>query len=385
MSELSPRSASSMAREVYAVQTKTMLRAFLTRKEFSTKSSEKQAVDATVGSRLVNTRDGFAVCAKGGQGYENDLFLVFRGSTTANMYADWISNFRIGVEPGLTGSMVHLGFNHIFTSMQPQIQEFLERNGRSARTVHCVGHSLGGAVATLAADWVRGRSERVVKLYTFGAPKPGFGSFSDRLTQRLGRQNIYRVYHTTDPVPMVPLYPFMHPPADSWGYHLPSSDSLLSAEAHDIKRYVHSVGASGWKALDGPAPLTATDKLVERWLMSEQSVNPFSPKTWDWLNAALILVVKKILKGAAMLIQGGITIGITLADKVAWLLRKGIDLSKAVGEWVHRLILKIMQALGMVASRTVEELTQGFMRQVLQRLMERIGAEAARAVRQIVS
>lgn len=384
MSKISPKVAAQLADEVYDVQDETRLKLFLMRPEFSKTRTDKQTLQAEVGARLINTKDGFGVCARGGAGYEKDLFLVFRGSTTANYMADWVSNFRIGMETSKTGLPVHIGFNHIFSSMQPKIKEFLSRH-TDAQRIHCIGHSLGGAVATLVADWVRAHTSKYVRLYTFGAPKPGFEMFSRNMTYRLGAENIHRVYHATDPVPMIPLYPFTHTPLPGWGYHLPSTESLLSAEAHSMGRYIASVGSSSWQTLAGPPPLSSNEREVERWLKSEKTLNPFNPKTWDWINAGLMLVLKKIMKGVAVLIQVPFIAAMTLADKIAWLLRKGIDMSTAVAEWVFRLMGKIAQALGMAVVKTVEALTQVVMKQILHRLMERIGNEAARAVRHLVS
>ncbi|MCP4338671.1 MAG: hypothetical protein GY799_07215 [Desulfobulbaceae bacterium] len=72
------------------------------------------------------------------------------------------------------------------------------------QTIHCIGHSLGGAVATLAAHWVKRTTYKYVELYTFGAPKPGFEGFAKSFTTLLEQKNVHRVYHSTDPVPMVP-------------------------------------------------------------------------------------------------------------------------------------------------------------------------------------
>lgn len=384
MSKISPKVAAQLADEVYDVQDETRLKLFLMRPEFSKKRSDKQMLKAEVGARLINTRDGFGICARGGAGYERDVFLVFRGSTNANYMADWVSNFRIGVETSRTGLPVHIGFNHIFSSMQPKIKAFLATQ-TDVQRIHCIGHSLGGAVATLAADWVKGHTGKYVRLYTFGAPKPGLEMFARQTTYRLGEGNIHRVYHATDPVPMIPLYPFTHTPLPGWGYHLPSTESLLSADAHDMGRYIKSVGGSGWRALAGPPPLSSNEREVERWLKSDKTLNPFNPKTWDWINAGLMLVLKKIMKGVAVLIQAPFIAAMTLADKIAWLLRKGIDMSKAVAEWVFRLMSKIAQALGMAVVKTVEALTQVVMKQILFRLMDRIGSEAARAVRHLVT
>jgi len=379
---ISPKIAAELADGIYAVQNELFLKIFMAKKFFSGDPREKVPIKAEVGSRLINTRDGFGVCARGGKGYEKDIFLIFRGTTMANYGADWVSNARIGVEMSNTGLPVHIGFNHIFSSMLPQIKTFLAGQ-KGDITVHCIGHSLGGAVATLAADWIKNHKAWAVKLYTFGAPKPGFEMFSRKLTTKLGAANIYRVYHSTDPVPMIPLYPFVHAPVPGNGYHLLSSESLLSAEAeaHSMGRYIKSVGTSDWLAVGDPQPLSNNQKLVEHWLASDRSVNPFNPKTWDWINAGLQFVLKKVMAGSAAILQSLFVGGLTLADKVAWLLREGIDATKEAGEWVFRIMRKIIQALGIAVVDSVTELTRVFMRQILERLMQKINQEAVRAIR----
>ena len=177
MGNLIPRIAAELASDVYLVQLDNTIKAFLSRPEFSAKSGDKQHLKAEVGFRITNVKDGFGICAVGGNGYENDIFLIFRGSTAANQGADWVSNARIGVEFSKTGLPVHLGFNHIFSSMLPQIKQFLNEN-QVTGTIHCIGHSLGGAIATLAADWIKSQFGKPVKLYTFGAPRPGLMLFS---------------------------------------------------------------------------------------------------------------------------------------------------------------------------------------------------------------
>ncbi len=101
---------------------------------------------------------------------------MFRGSTKSNFGADWLSNARCGVQSSAAG-MVHVGFSHIFDSMRQEIGRFVRRQiddpQNPVQTIHCIGHSLGGAVATLAADWVKRTTRKHVELHTFGAPKPG--------------------------------------------------------------------------------------------------------------------------------------------------------------------------------------------------------------------
>jgi thioesterase domain-containing protein len=46
---------------------------------------------------------------------------------------------------------VHIGFNQTFNNMLPEIKDFL-KNNKPEGQIHCIGHSLGGPVASLAAD-----------------------------------------------------------------------------------------------------------------------------------------------------------------------------------------------------------------------------------------
>lgn len=382
MAELSPRVAAELAKDIYLVQQERMLKAFLLRPEFSTKSEDAKHLKAEVGSRLINTRDGFGVCALGGNANKNELFVVFRGSTSANHNADWVSNARIGIEFSKNGMPVHIGFNSIFKSMLPQIREFI-KSSKNIQTIHVIGHSLGGAIASLTADWLTSNSQANVKLYTFGAPKPGLFLFASNLTRKLGKQNVFRTYHATDPVPMIPLFPFVHPPLPGFGHYIPSSESILSADAHDIGKYLKSVKTSSWSMLERRSPPYSMESAVENWLKSKAPVNASSPKIWQWINEALIYVIKKIVGAAAHILQSGFMGVMTLADTLAWILRKGLDIAKTIGQWVLFLMRKIMQVLGRKPVEKKEELSQSLMRSTMNQLMVKTSEEAKRAIQNI--
>ena len=268
MVSISPKEAAILARDVYAVNSGDdfSLRDFLSNPLFVSKSTK--VMNAEVGFRTVNTVDGFGVCAMGSGIYANNIIIVFRGSTSANHGADWASNARIGIEGSKTSLPVHIGFNSIFKSMLPEIQSFILQN-HSVPMVHCVGHSLGGAVATLAADWISHSLKKSVQLYTFGAPRPGLEPFAKRLSSRIGTDNIYRVYHATDPVPMIPIYPFVHAPLPGYGHFIPSSESMVSGAAHFMKNYVKSLDGATWPELNRRAPLYTVENAVEEFLKSK--------------------------------------------------------------------------------------------------------------------
>ncbi|MFD1215805.1 lipase family protein [Microbulbifer celer] len=388
MERLSPRVAAELAQEIYAVQVESELEIFLMRPEFASNSNAKRDLEASVGGHLIRSAtDGFGVCAAGGPGYENDLFLMFRGSTSANNGADWVSNGKIGLGFTSAGRPVHLGFLNIFRSMTNDIEHFLSQQPGFTGTVHCIGHSLGGAVASLAAEWVRStKNFPNVKLYTFGAPKPGMTIFSSAITSGVGSENIYRTYNATDPVPMIPLFPFVHPPHRDYGHFISSTESILSADAHDMELYKRKVDGLDWMDLKRMPPRFNSEDAIEEWLSSNIKADPNSSKTWEWLNEALIYILKKTLNFSLTITQSGIVGLVTLADKLAWILARAKDMVVGAWEgskWVLRFIKRAMEALGMAVSVTFEDLTQTLIRNVIERLMRKTLEVARRAIQSI--
>lgn len=98
------------------------------------------------------------------------LFVGFRG--TQYLY-DWKVNFRAAVERGF-GGRIHRGFLEetvrVIPPLLDKIHEECRRQSGEARldVVHFAGHSLGGAIAAIAAWLV---PLRVDFLRTFGAPR----------------------------------------------------------------------------------------------------------------------------------------------------------------------------------------------------------------------
>jgi triacylglycerol lipase len=282
---------------------------------------------------------------------------------------------------------VHLGFYHTFSSMCTELGRFVSQQissgAKPVDTIHCIGHSLGGAIATLTADWAKRTTKKHVVLYTFGAPKTGFEGFCFALTKMLGINNIHRMYHATDPVPMVPLYPFTHPPLPGYGHFKGSNEALLSVSAHFMGKYIESAEGATWDSMAGPPPQITFEQSVENFLMSHENVNPLSAASWVWINAAMEYVLKKIMGAAGVAVQFPFTNAVTLADKIALILLKGIELKIGADQWVLQLMRKMMQLLHMKVVETIRELTRALMRNILELIMARITAEAKKAIEQI--
>ena len=66
---ISPKTAADLAEGVYLIQSTlaSVIEDFLDRPEFSRKSGSAAHLKAEVGSRLINTKDGFGMCVRGGR------------------------------------------------------------------------------------------------------------------------------------------------------------------------------------------------------------------------------------------------------------------------------------------------------------------------------
>lgn len=384
MNPITPTEAAQLANEVYAVQDESQVGFFLDRPIFG-KPSTSVHLKAEVGGRLIlNHKDGFGVCAHGESRYKGDIFLIFRGTTEANRKADFLTDARIGITMSSTGLPVHVGFQHCFSSMLPKIKQFFSSHHGTIRAVHCVGHSLGGAVAALAADWTSKSLKHPTYLYSFGAPRVGTDWFAKSTSSSISPQRMHRVYHRTDPVSMVPLYPFMHAPYKETGRYIHSTYPLLSGEAHFIENYLKSVKGKAWEQIcEVPEQPYSLESAVEDWLRSKSPVDTSSAIFWRWLDSALIYVIKKIAMSIAVSMQTFFVGSFTVADKIAYILAKGIDLAEHISVWVIHLIRKMMEALGMAVAETKEALTHSLISYVLRRLTEKANREARNTIRKL--
>jgi hypothetical protein len=125
----------------------------------------------------------------------NITVLAFRGTgpiSTKNWLAD--SDFPLVSIDDDGESKVHQGFLATFRSL-PRLQDRLPRQ----RMLWITGHSLGGALATLACRQLQADSFPVQATYTFGGPRVGNAAFAASLPAPL-----YRFVLGDDIVPHLP-------------------------------------------------------------------------------------------------------------------------------------------------------------------------------------
>lgn len=148
---------------------------------------------------------------------QNNHIVVATRGTRPTSVDDWLTNLTVSVTPGPGGDNVHEGFYKTYQSMSPQVIRYIdqmERNGKKIEKIHCVGHSLGGALANLNANGLRARGKSVA-LYTVGEPRVGLREYAECSSKRILAENIYRVRHELDVVTMLPCFNFMHAPYDN--------------------------------------------------------------------------------------------------------------------------------------------------------------------------
>ena len=119
----------------------------------------------TVQSAATGTQAFAVLLAAGGP-----VLLAFRG-TEPDQVTDIGTDLAATLVPWVRGGRVHFGFAHAFASVRDDIGAWLGRHAGGREPVF-TGHSLGAALATLAASfWPGGR------LVTFGSPRVGDAAF----------------------------------------------------------------------------------------------------------------------------------------------------------------------------------------------------------------
>jgi pimeloyl-ACP methyl ester carboxylesterase len=324
------------------------------------------------GPLVFKKRTGFGLIAPGTGTRKSEVLIATRGTASVR---DALTDMNAGLQKGPGGFAVHAGFNDSFNSFRQDIDTFLDKNG-AIGTVHCVGHSLGGALATLVADHLVASGVKNIKLYSFGCPRVGVKGFSRNLTSKLTSNNIFRAYHEADPVSMVPIFPFAHVPDTSISYLLPYNGMNISPAAHKMDNYANTIGDAGWDALPKPLAAVSMSDQIDAFLSSPAAGPMFN-------NARVLWMINKaihwILKKAGMLTGLITTVGLTLLDRIAYLLSQAASKTIELGRLVGSLVNSIFRFLGRTAVAGAQ-LTITFLRWVLGLLFSSIAMTVGTAV-----
>ncbi|CAF9919163.1 MAG: hypothetical protein ALECFALPRED_000986 [Alectoria fallacina] len=129
--------------------------------------------------------------------------LAFRGSHTFRNWAADLDFVQIPTDI-CPHCFCHQGFYNSWLEARPGVLAALLTTAHQYPTyrVTIVGHSLGGAIADVAAAEIR-KAGTPADLYTYGAPRIAGPVLSDYITDQKAGGN-YRTTHYDDPVPRLP-------------------------------------------------------------------------------------------------------------------------------------------------------------------------------------
>lgn len=212
---------------------------------FVNKNSVK-IITATSGL-ITPATSGFGFMAQLNGGRSREIVIATRGTAT---WADAGTDINAIPTPGPTGHAIHKGFGTTFKSYVQQLNEFIRQQnlGFKPTAVHCMGHSLGGALANLnaAACAELGLNSY---LYTVAAPRVGMVPYAEHLSKKMKAAHVYRVANEADIVTMVPCYPFVHSPYVHGTYLLEGGMLKINPMQHMLANGYGSMVNASWKQM----------------------------------------------------------------------------------------------------------------------------------------
>ncbi|RAP75571.1 lipase family protein [Paenibacillus montanisoli] len=144
--------------------------------------------------------------------------LAFRGTSSPT---DWVMDMiaqQVPFKPVKNGGYTHRGFTEVYMSARDQFLRLLDQVPKD-KPLFVTGHSLGGALATLASlDIAVNRKPSALITYTFGAPRTGDPVFVR--TYNAVVPLTFRVQNEFDVVPHLPPLVYQSPKTDKTYYYL---------------------------------------------------------------------------------------------------------------------------------------------------------------------
>lgn len=134
------------------------------------------------------------------------IVLAFRGTQVDHFWPsvlDWAADFDAAPIRDSHGNWVHAGFLHAIRDVWTDVSTYLKQlQAATPRPLSVTGHSLGAALATLAANLCGDEPQRLrlTALYTFGSPRVGDAGFVERIPCP-----VWRFRNNSDVVTHVPL------------------------------------------------------------------------------------------------------------------------------------------------------------------------------------
>ncbi|WP_138515893.1 lipase family protein [Limnobacter alexandrii] len=331
---------------------------------------------------------GFGFMAQLNGGRSREIVIATRGTVS---HADVGTDINAIPTLGPTGHAIHKGFNTTFKSYVQQLNEFIKQQnlGFKPTAVHCMGHSLGGALANLnaAACAELGLNSY---LYTVAAPRVGMVPYAEHLSKKMNAEHVYRVANEADAVTMLPVYPFVHAPYCHGTVLLDGGWATVSAFQHKLATGYSSMVNSTWKQMQShtrgkqqqlensmyPANNAEAGRFEQ---LAKMPGAMFSGRLLKMINKAIHDMLTRL--GAQSLLSVGHygTGSFTVLDQMAEILARYAQASHKQAKEVAGMLNAIMAYLGR-ATHTVADASVATIRWVFGLLHQSVNTMAKQAI-----
>lgn len=108
--------------------------------------------------------------------FDNFMVLAFRG-TERDKIGDIKTDMKAYTSPCHSGGRIHTGFLEAYQTIECELVNALHDNlyddKENQKKLYITGHSLGGALATIATKFLENKGFNISACYSFGAPRVG--------------------------------------------------------------------------------------------------------------------------------------------------------------------------------------------------------------------
>ena len=125
------------------------------------------------------------------------MVLAFRGTETDSL-DDIKADARANIRKCETYGMIHSGFYFAYQAIRMDLEQTLQQAPYCDKPLYITGHSLGGAIATVATKFIYHKGG-LAACYTFGSPRVGNDDWINNI-----KTPIHRLVNAADCVTMLP-------------------------------------------------------------------------------------------------------------------------------------------------------------------------------------
>ena len=387
--ELNPGLVYKLADQAYESKD-TALNNFKDKVQFALPFIDKNSVKLITATSGLTTpvSSGFGFMARLNGGRSTEIVIATRGTATS---ADVGTDINAAITTGPTGHAIHKGFGTTFKRYVQQLNEFIKQHnlGFKPTAVHCVGHSLGGALANLNAAACAELGLNAY-LYTVAAPRVGLVPYAEYLSKKMNAAHVYRVANEADIVTMVPCYPFVHSPYLHGTYLLEGGMLKINPLQHKLANGYGSMVNSSWKQMESLTRAKQQQLENSMYLAYSKEADyidklarmpgaMFSGRLLKLINQAIHDMLHSLGAQSLLSVSHYGTGAFTVLDQMAEILARYAQASLRRAKEVQGVLNAIMAYLGR-ATNTVADASMASIRWVFGLLQQSVNTMARQAI-----